>query len=90
MGHPITHRLVKSLAQANSKFAFTVWNIAQKHLADLLKTRAVFVLVPLVEDPTTGPKVKKGLKKSVVEAALQEQQAAGKNTTGLKLLISKM
>lgn len=95
LGHPDIHRVLKELAkqevsQEDSKLPFCkiLSSVLLKNLDDVLKSRAVFVLLELIENAQSQTLVHaqlKAKKKEIMKIAKENPQAKG-----LQILLGKI
>ena len=101
IGHQDVHRLLKDLVTAECeaakdskaefelKYSQQMAKILLKNFDDAITTRAVFILICLIENEATKPLVAKQLKlkKSAIEA---EFKKSGGKSAGLKILLKNL
>lgn len=99
-GHADVHRLLKDLVTAecagqvegtDAKLPYStqIAKILMKNFEDAISTRAVFILIALIENPATKSLVFKQLKDQKAEIQA-EFKKGGSKASGLKILIKKL
>ena len=98
MGHADLHRVVREMVKADVagkkrdkehdlSFSSNVASILLKELEQTLSTRAVFILIELIESAETNALVIKQVKE---QRALIERHAQKDKSTGLQILLKKL
>lgn len=95
-GHPHLHRVLKDLVKQDASvessstlfFSKTLSNILLKDLEATLQTRAVWILVELMEHPNTAVLVNDELLKSI--KVVKEQLKQQDKNKGLQILAEKL
>lgn len=98
MGHADLHRLVKEMVKAEVlgqrkkpenllAFSTSVANILMKDFEATVKSRAVFILIELIENPETNGLV---LKQCKANKPVIEKIASKDKSTGLQILLKKL
>lgn len=98
MGHADLHRVVREMVKAeiagkkkdkehDMSFSTNVASIMMKDFEATISTRAVFILIELIESPETSALVIKQVKEN---KALVQQMAAKEKSTGLQILLKKL
>lgn len=98
MGHADLHRLVKEMVKAEVQglrkspsnllsFSTSISNILMKDFEATIKSRAIFILIELIENEETNGLVIKQCKAS---KPVIEKIAAKDKSTGLQILIKKL
>ena len=97
LGHPDLHRVLKELvkqevAQPESEeslgFSKTLATVIIKNLEEVLKTRAVFIVLELIEHPETAPLILPKIKEMKKE--IQKIAASLPQAKGLQILVQKL
>ena len=98
MGHADLHRLVKEMVKAEIhghrkspsnllSFSTSIANILMKDVETAVNTRAVFILIELIENEETSGLV---LKQCKASKPIIERLAAKDKSAGLQILIKKL
>ena len=97
MGHPDLHRVVKDMVKAEAHgqkgedslhFSKTIAGVLMKDFEKMAQTRAVFIIVELIENESTKALVWKNVKAQ--QSSITKWAKANPKSAGLQTLLKKV